>query len=93
MKLATSTQMQALDQTAIKEIGIPGVVLMENAGLGTVDQMEQIVDLKMEEVRQRLDDHGLKVELSESARKWLAEVGSVLFLTFCRYLSYNRVYG
>ncbi len=41
MKLATSTQMQALDQTAIKEIGIPGVVLMENAGLGTVDQMEQ----------------------------------------------------
>lgn len=41
----------------------------------TVDQMEQIVDLKMEEVRQRLDDHGLKVELSESARKWLAEEG------------------
>lgn len=41
MKLATSTQMQALDQIAIKEIGIPGVVLMENAGLGTVDQMEQ----------------------------------------------------
>ena len=41
MKLATSTQMQGLDQAAIKEIGIPGVVLMENAGLGTVDQMEQ----------------------------------------------------
>ncbi|MEA2114505.1 MAG: NAD(P)H-hydrate dehydratase [Thermodesulfobacteriota bacterium] len=41
MKLATSTQMQGLDQTAIKEIGIPGVVLMENAGLGTVDQMEK----------------------------------------------------
>jgi NAD(P)H-hydrate epimerase len=41
MKLATSTQMQDLDQTAIKEIGIPGVVLMENAGLGTVDLMEQ----------------------------------------------------
>jgi ATP-dependent Clp protease ATP-binding subunit ClpC len=41
----------------------------------TVDQMEKIVDLKMEEVRQRLDDHGLKVELSESARKWLAEEG------------------
>jgi NAD(P)H-hydrate epimerase len=40
MKLATSTQMQALDQAAINEIGIPGVVLMENAGLGTVDQME-----------------------------------------------------
>jgi NAD(P)H-hydrate epimerase len=41
MKLATSSQMQALDQTTIHEIGIPGIVLMENAGKGTVDQMEQ----------------------------------------------------
>ncbi len=40
MKLATSTQMQGLDKTAIQKIGIPGIVLMENAGLGTVDQME-----------------------------------------------------
>ncbi len=41
MKLATPSQMRALDQTAIEEIGIPGIVLMENAGKGTVDQMEQ----------------------------------------------------
>jgi NAD(P)H-hydrate epimerase len=36
MKLATSLQMQKLDRTTIEEIGVPGVVLMENAGLGTV---------------------------------------------------------
>ncbi len=41
MKLATSSQMQSLDQTAINDIGIPGVVLMENAGRSTVDHMEQ----------------------------------------------------
>ena len=40
MKLATSSQMQALDRTTINEIGIPGIVLMENAGQGTVQQME-----------------------------------------------------
>ncbi|MCI5224084.1 MAG: NAD(P)H-hydrate epimerase, partial [Candidatus Electrothrix sp. AR4] len=41
MKLATPSQMQALDKTAIEEIGIPGIVLMENAGKGTVDEMER----------------------------------------------------
>ncbi|MCI5209019.1 MAG: NAD(P)H-hydrate dehydratase [Candidatus Electrothrix sp. ATG2] len=41
MKIATSGQMQALDRIAIEEIGLPGVVLMENAGKGTVDAMEQ----------------------------------------------------
>lgn len=32
--------MQALDRCAIEEFGIPGVVLMENAGVGTVRMME-----------------------------------------------------
>ena len=41
MKLATASAMQALDQAAIHDIGIPGIVLMENAGSGTVDRMEQ----------------------------------------------------
>lgn len=41
MKIVTSGQMQALDRTSIEEIGIPGIVLMENAGKGTVDAMEQ----------------------------------------------------
>ncbi|MGB5686628.1 MAG: NAD(P)H-hydrate dehydratase [Candidatus Electrothrix sp.] len=40
MKIATSGQMQALDKISIEEIGIPGIVLMENAGRGTVDAME-----------------------------------------------------
>ncbi len=33
--------MQALDRTSIEEIGIPSIILMENAGRGTVDAMEQ----------------------------------------------------
>ena len=35
--LATAQQMRAIDRAAIEGIGIPGVVLMENAGKGTVD--------------------------------------------------------
>jgi len=41
----------------------------------TVEQMEMIVDLKMEQVAERLDEHGLKAELSPSARTWLAQEG------------------
>ena len=41
----------------------------------SIDQMYQIVDLQMKEVRDRLMEHGLSVELSDSARKWLADVG------------------
>ncbi|BCO09120.1 bifunctional NAD(P)H-hydrate repair enzyme [Desulfolithobacter dissulfuricans] len=37
MKLATASQMQALDRRAIEEFGIPGIVLMENAGRGTLE--------------------------------------------------------
>ncbi|HHO48466.1 MAG TPA: bifunctional ADP-dependent NAD(P)H-hydrate dehydratase/NAD(P)H-hydrate epimerase, partial [Desulfobacteraceae bacterium] len=39
MKLATAAEMQELDRTAIEGFGIPGIVLMENAGRGTVDCM------------------------------------------------------
>jgi ATP-dependent Clp protease ATP-binding subunit ClpC len=41
----------------------------------SVEEMSQIVDLQMALVRERLDEHGLKVELSEDARLWLAEEG------------------
>lgn len=41
MKLPTAAEMQALDKCAIEDFGIPGVVLMENAGGGTVRMMEQ----------------------------------------------------
>ncbi len=37
--LAFSAQMRELDRRAIEELGIPGAVLMENAGRATVDAM------------------------------------------------------
>jgi len=39
MQIVTTQQMQRLDQRAIHEIGIPGIVLMENAGRGTAAQI------------------------------------------------------
>ena len=39
------------------------------------EQMQQIVDLQMEEIQERLCDHDLSVELSEAAREWLANEG------------------
>lgn len=36
MKILTSRQMKEIDRTAIEELGIPGIVLMENAGLRVV---------------------------------------------------------
>ncbi|MBN1536774.1 MAG: AAA family ATPase, partial [Anaerolineales bacterium] len=41
----------------------------------SLEQMYEIVDLQMDEIRQRLAEHGLKVELSAKARKWLANEG------------------
>ncbi len=41
----------------------------------SIDQMYKIVDLQMKEVRERLAEHGLNVEITDAARKWLAEVG------------------
>ena len=39
MKVVNSEQMRSLDQKAIKGVGIPGVILMENAGKGVVENM------------------------------------------------------
>ncbi|MBA4400243.1 MAG: Clp protease, partial [Anaerolinea sp.] len=41
----------------------------------SIEQMYKIVDLQMKEVRDRLTEHGLDVAITESAVKWLAEVG------------------
>ena len=41
MKLPGSQEMKAIDTCAIEEFGIPGVVLMENAGTGIIRLMEQ----------------------------------------------------
>ncbi|MCI0521583.1 MAG: AAA family ATPase [Chloroflexi bacterium] len=39
------------------------------------EQMREIVDLQMNEVQERLSEHGLSVALTEEARNWLADVG------------------
>jgi ATP-dependent Clp protease ATP-binding subunit ClpC len=41
----------------------------------TVEDMERIVDLQMEEVRERLGELGLDVELTDTSRSWLAREG------------------
>ena len=39
MKVLTAQQMQAVDRRAIDEVGIPGVVLMENAGRSVAEEI------------------------------------------------------
>lgn len=39
MKVLTATQMQEVDRRTIDEVGIPGVVLMENAGRGVAEEI------------------------------------------------------
>jgi len=41
----------------------------------SMEEMTEIVELQMSEVEERLAEHGLKVEVTEAAEKWLAEVG------------------
>jgi ATP-dependent Clp protease ATP-binding subunit ClpC len=44
-------------------------------GTLSVEDVEKIVDLQMNEIRGRLHDQGLFIELTEAARKWLAKEG------------------
>jgi ATP-dependent Clp protease ATP-binding subunit ClpC len=41
----------------------------------SLDDMVQIVDLQMKEIQDRLGEHGLRVTLTEAARRWLANEG------------------
>ncbi|MBP2641869.1 MAG: nnr [Firmicutes bacterium] len=43
MKVATAAEMRLIDKQAIEEYGIPGIVLMENAGLAAMKEIEQII--------------------------------------------------
>jgi NAD(P)H-hydrate epimerase len=43
MKLALPEQMGAIDQYAIRQMGIPGIVLMENAALKVVEEAEKML--------------------------------------------------
>ncbi|GAB4539075.1 MAG: AAA family ATPase [Anaerolineae bacterium] len=41
----------------------------------TREQVEQIVDLQMKEIAARLSEHGITIELTDAARRWLANEG------------------
>jgi ATP-dependent Clp protease ATP-binding subunit ClpC len=41
----------------------------------SVEEMEQIVDLQMKELQERLSEHSIIVELTEASRGWLAKEG------------------
>jgi ATP-dependent Clp protease ATP-binding subunit ClpC len=41
----------------------------------TKDQVKQIVDLQVKEIAGRLAEHGITIELTDSAREWLANEG------------------
>jgi ATP-dependent Clp protease ATP-binding subunit ClpC len=41
----------------------------------SIEEMESIVDLQMNEVHERLREHSIAVTLTEAARKWLAKEG------------------
>jgi ATP-dependent Clp protease ATP-binding subunit ClpC len=40
-----------------------------------LEEVEFIVDLQLKEIRERLGEHGVEVELSPAAREWLARAG------------------
>lgn len=44
MRVVTATEMRQIDQVAIEEYGIPGIVLMENAGLGVVEVIQSLIN-------------------------------------------------
>ena len=47
----------------------------------SLEDVERIVELQLKEIRDRIGEHGLKLELTDAARKWLAKQG------------YDKVFG
>lgn len=47
MKIAYAYQMQAIDRSAMQDYKIPGIVLMENAGIKTVEAIKKILSGKL----------------------------------------------
>ena len=43
LNVVTAKQMRAIDRWAIDEMGIPGIVLMENAGTTIVRRLAEII--------------------------------------------------
>jgi len=44
IKVVTSKEMREMDRQTIEDVGIPGVVLMENAGIGTFRVIQKLLD-------------------------------------------------
>jgi ATP-dependent Clp protease ATP-binding subunit ClpC len=42
----------------------------------TVDNLKQVIDIELEKVRERLGERGLKLELTDEAKKFLIKKGS-----------------
>jgi NAD(P)H-hydrate epimerase len=42
IKIATANEMQEIDRVTIKKYGVPGMVLMERAGLAVVSKINEI---------------------------------------------------
>jgi hydroxyethylthiazole kinase-like uncharacterized protein yjeF len=62
MKVVTAEEMRNIDMQTIQEVGIPGVVLMENAGMGVVRAIEDRWGDK--ETRGQGDEEARKLALS-----------------------------
>ncbi|MCK8601092.1 NAD(P)H-hydrate dehydratase [Desulfoferrobacter suflitae] len=43
MRLVTASEMARLDRITIEEVGVPGIVLMENAGRGAAEFFQQVI--------------------------------------------------
>jgi ATP-dependent Clp protease ATP-binding subunit ClpC len=41
----------------------------------SLDEMKEIVDLQLQDIRERLNERGLEIDLTAKAREWLAETG------------------
>ncbi|MBT5764450.1 MAG: NAD(P)H-hydrate dehydratase [Nitrospina sp.] len=51
LPVVTAEQMQAIDRHAIDDLGIPGITLMENAGIGVVHELQtRFPDLSLKKV-------------------------------------------
>ncbi len=48
VKIVTAREMQSIDEKAINNFNIPGIVLMENAGLGVVKKIKEIFSSQIE---------------------------------------------
>ena len=44
LRVLTAEEMRSIDRKTIEEVGVPGILLMENAGLGVVEVIEEMLE-------------------------------------------------